>query len=147
MKKIFCFVPVLLLLLSCNPVKNVATNDNGKIEVVFVQINDVYEIAPLFGGREGGMARVATLKKKYHQKNPNSFLVISGDFVSPSVYNSLQYGGRAIRGKQMVEAMNAAGMDFAVFGNHEFDIRENELQERINESNFQSISSVACTML
>lgn len=136
-------MPVLLVLLSCNPVKNVSTNDDGKIEVNFVQINDVYEIAPLSGGREGGMARVATLKKKYLQKNPNSLLVISGDFVSPSVYNSLQYGGKAIRGKQMIEALNAAGMDFAVFGNHEFDIRENELQERINESDFQWISSNA----
>jgi len=68
---------------------------------------------------------------------------MAGDFVSPSVYNSLQYEGKAIRGKQMIEAMNAAGMDFAVFGNHEFDIKESELQERINESNFQWISSNA----
>jgi 2',3'-cyclic-nucleotide 2'-phosphodiesterase (5'-nucleotidase family) len=43
----------------------------------------------------------------------------------------------------MIEAMNAAGMDFAIFGNHEFDIKENELQDRINESNFQWISSNA----
>jgi 2',3'-cyclic-nucleotide 2'-phosphodiesterase (5'-nucleotidase family) len=37
--------------------------------------------------------------------------------------------------------MNAAGVDLAVFGNHEFDIKEAELQERINESKFEWISS------
>src|SRR5205823_5168397 len=58
-----------------------------------------------------------------------------------SVYNSLQYEGKRIRGKQMIDAMNAAGMDIATFGNHEFDITESELQSRINESNFLWISS------
>lgn len=41
----------------------------------------------------------------------------------------------------MVEALNSAGMDFVVFGNHEFDIKENELQSRIDESEFTWISS------
>ena len=117
--------------------------DDGKIEIVFVQVNDVYEIAPLEGGKTGGMARVATLKKQILQTNPNTFLVMAGDFVSPSVYNSLQYQGKRIRGRQMIEAMNIAGTDFAIFGNHEFDINENELQERINESTFQWVSSNA----
>ncbi|MDQ3277055.1 MAG: bifunctional metallophosphatase/5'-nucleotidase, partial [Bacteroidota bacterium] len=120
-----------------------APKDDGKINVTVLQINDVYEIAPLSGGREGGIARVATLKNQYKQKNPNTFLVIAGDFLSPSVYNSLQQAGKAIRGKQMVEALNAAGLDIAVFGNHEFDIKESELQERINESAFTWVSSNA----
>jgi 2',3'-cyclic-nucleotide 2'-phosphodiesterase (5'-nucleotidase family) len=128
---------------SCGSTRHATSKDDGKISVNFLQINDVYEIAPLSGGKEGGMARVATLKKKYKQKNANTFLVIAGDFLSPSIYNSLQFEGKAIRGKQMVEAMNAAGMDFAIFGNHEFDIKEGELQDRINESNFQWISSNA----
>jgi 2',3'-cyclic-nucleotide 2'-phosphodiesterase (5'-nucleotidase family) len=143
-KKIFHWVLVLVVFSSCSSTRNASgVKDDGKIEVVFVQINDVYEIAPLSGGKEGGVARIATLKKKYLQQNPNCFLVIAGDFVSPSVYNSLQYNGKAIRGKQMIEALNAAGMDFAVFGNHEFDIKESELQERIDESHFQWVSSNA----
>ncbi|MDB5192293.1 MAG: bifunctional metallophosphatase/5-nucleotidase [Segetibacter sp.] len=134
----------LLVSASCKTTRNAtATRDDNKIKVVFVQVNDVYEIAPLAGGKEGGMARVATVKKQYQQVNPNTFLIMSGDFVSPSVYNSLQYEGKRIRGKQMVEAMNAAGTDFVVFGNHEFDINENELQDRINESGFLWISSNA----
>lgn len=143
MKYFFRFALAIFVFSSCTSIKKAASKDDGKIDVTFVQINDVYEIAPLSGGKEGGMARVATLKKKYLQKNPNSYLVIAGDFVSPSVYNSLQYEGKAIRGRQMIEAMNAAGIDFACFGNHEFDIKESELEDRINESNFQWISSNA----
>lgn len=126
---------------SCKTNRNLAGSDDGKIEVVFMQVNDVYEIAPLSGGTVGGMARVATLKKQLRQQNPNTFLVMAGDFLSPSVYNSIKYKGNRVRGKQMVEAMNVAGMDYAVFGNHEFDINENELQDRINESGFKWISS------
>lgn len=144
MRKIYqyIFAAAAFFIISCSATRKAAIQkDDGKIEVVFVQINDVYEIAPLANGSIGGMARVATLKKHYLQSNPNTFLVIAGDFVSPSVYNSLKYQGQPIRGKQMIEALNAAGMDYAIFGNHEFDIKENELQDRINESNFQWIST------
>ncbi len=66
---------------------------------------------------------------------------MAGDFLSPSVYNSLKFEGNRIRGKQMVEAMNVAGVDMVVFGNHEFDIAEADVQSRINESDFKWISS------
>lgn len=133
----------LWALTSCTSVKNVSNSvvDDGKITITFVQINDVYEIAPMQNGKVGGVARVSTLKKQELAKNPNTFMVIAGDFLSPSVYNSLKYEGKSIRGRQMVESLNSAGLDFAVFGNHEFDIKENELQERINESTFKWIAS------
>lgn len=143
MKKLLClpFLAASLLFVACNTTRQTASGDNGKIDITIVQINDVYEIAPLEGGRLGGMARVATLKKEYQSSNPNTMLVIAGDFVSPSVYNSLKFEGNRIRGRQMIDAMNAAGMDLAVFGNHEFDIPEADLQSRINESAFQWVSS------
>ena len=134
---------VLFAASSCRTARTGLAKDDQKLTAVFVQVNDVYEIAPLAGGKFGGMARVATLKKQHLQKNPNTFLVMAGDFVSPSVYSSLTFNGERIRGKQMIEAMNAAGTDFAIFGNHEFDITEKELQQRINESTFQWISSNA----
>jgi 5'-nucleotidase len=128
---------------SCKTLKTPApgSKDDGRITVNYLLVNDVYEIAPLAGGTVGGMARVATLKKESLRTNPNTYLVMAGDFLSPSVYNSLQYEGKRIRGRQMVDAMNAAGMDLAVFGNHEFDISEAELQARINESKFRWVAS------
>lgn len=144
MKKTLTLLSLTVLLFgsSCSVVqKNAAIRDDGKIDIVFVQVNDVYEIAPLGGGKEGGIARVATLKKQEKEKNKNTFLVMGGDFVSPSIYNSLKYEGKSVRGKQMVEALNAAEMDIVVFGNHEFDIKEDELQSRIDESEFTWVSS------
>lgn len=142
MKRILIFFFPVLFFASCKTLSSTSgSNDNGKIDVSFVQINDVYEIAPLSGGSEGGIARVATVKKEWLQKNPNTYLVIAGDFLSPSVYNSLIYEGKAIRGRQMVEALNTAGLDIAIFGNHEFDIKEAELLERMNESSALWISS------
>lgn len=148
MKSLFCATLVWLILstVCCKTtrvpvVEPTSSKEDGKLEVVFIQINDVYEIAPLEGGKSGGMARVATLKKQYQQLNKNTLVVIAGDFVSPSVFNSLQFNGKRIRGKQMIEAMNAAGMNLAIFGNHEFDINDSELQERINESDFQWVAS------
>src|SRR5687768_18555334 len=102
----------LITFISCRTPGTVQSKtDDGKLEAIFIQVNDVYEIAPLEGGKTGGMARVSSLKKQYQQRNPNTFLVMAGDFLSPSVYNSLKYKGERIRGKQMVESMNAAGMD------------------------------------
>jgi 2',3'-cyclic-nucleotide 2'-phosphodiesterase (5'-nucleotidase family) len=142
MKRFFLFALPVFFFASCKTLSSTSgTKDNGKIDITFLQINDVYEIAPLSGGKEGGIARVATLKKSWLQKNPNTYLVIAGDFLSPSIYNSLQYEGKAIRGKQMVEALNVAGLDIAMFGNHEFDIKESELTDRINESSFPWVSS------
>jgi 2',3'-cyclic-nucleotide 2'-phosphodiesterase (5'-nucleotidase family) len=140
-KNLFYLLAVVFLGTSCSNTRKAASRDDGRIDVTFVQVNDVYEIAPLEAGKSGGLARIATLKKRLLAKNQNTFLVIAGDFLSPSVYNSLKYEGVRIRGRQMVETMNAAGMDLAVFGNHEFDITENELQSRINESAFQWVSS------
>jgi 5'-nucleotidase len=141
MPKPIAILLVLAMFASCKTYHKVTASDDGRIAVNFVQINDVYEIAPLDNGRAGGMARIATLKQQYLKQNPNTFLVIAGDFLSPSVYNSLAYNKEYIRGKQMIEAMNATGMDIAIFGNHELDLKENELQQRINESSFQWIAS------
>lgn len=131
----FCF--------SCKPAKvPIATSgDDNQIEVVFLQMNDVYEIAPLEGGRVGGMARVAAIKKQLLSGNPNTYAVMAGDFLNPSVIGNMTYAGSRIRGKQMVEVMNAAGVDVVTFGNHEFDIKEEELLQRLQESTFQWVSS------
>ncbi len=116
-------------------VENTAEND-GIIEVIFLQINDVYEIAPLQGGKVGGLARVATLYQQLKEENPNTLFVLSGDFLSPSLLGTLKYQGSRIKGRQMVEALNVAGLQVATFGNHEFDLKEEELQARLNESGF-----------
>src|SRR6476646_3880964 len=92
----YVFIAVFFSTTSCTTIRSVSGKDDGKIEVVFVQVNDVYEIAPLANEKEAGMASVATLKKEYIKRHPNTLLVIAGDFLRPSVYNSLQYEGNRI---------------------------------------------------
>ncbi|HMK26340.1 MAG TPA: bifunctional metallophosphatase/5'-nucleotidase [Chitinophagaceae bacterium] len=122
-----------------NRVKN-----DGKIEVVFMQLNDVYEISPLDHGKIGGMARVATVRKELLKYNPRTYTILAGDFLSPSAMGTIVLDTPAkkkIAGLQMVDAMNAAGIDLVTFGNHEFDIKPAELTASINQSDFDWISS------
>lgn len=105
-----------------------------------LQLNDVYEIGALDQGKVGGMSRVATLVKQ-HEARYQTFVVLAGDFVSPSVIGTTKIKGRTVYGSQMVDIMNKVGVDLVTFGNHEFDIPETELQQRINESQFSWISS------
>ena len=137
MKKILLLLS-LALLFSCNQNK-----DDHKIKLTFLQVNDVYEIAPLEGGKVGGMARVETLHKQLLNENPNTFLFMAGDFLNPSLIATMKYKGERIRGKQMVDVMNAMHFDLVSFGNHEFDLKYKDLQKRFNESNFQWVSTNA----
>ncbi|MEO8962000.1 MAG: bifunctional metallophosphatase/5'-nucleotidase [Ginsengibacter sp.] len=118
------------------------SREDGRITIDLLQINDVYEIAPFDNDRVGGMARIATLKKQFQHQNKNTLLLMAGDFLSPSVFNSVKsLSGEKVAGKQMIAAMNVACVDLVTFGNHEFDVSYNVLQQRINESSFQWVSS------
>lgn len=136
--KALLFLTCLLLINACTTsrVQNDAGLDNDhKIDFIILQLNDVYEIAPLSGGTVGGMARVAHVKNTLLRENPRVITVLAGDFLNPSLLGTIKVDGERVRGKQMVEVMNAMGVDLVVFGNHEFDLDREDLQKRINESN------------
>src|SRR5215510_8103953 len=105
------------------------------IKVTLLQVNDVYQFAPVDQGKSGGLGRVLTLTKSIRQQNPNTLFMMAGDTISPSV-ESITY-----KGAQMIEAWNAIGLDYATFGNHEFDFGPDVLQERIKESKFAWIAA------
>lgn len=100
------------------------------VRVTILHVNDVYQFAPVEGGKKGGLARLLTLKKAAVAENPNTLFTLGGDTVSPSVET------RTYKGAQMIDAWNAVGLDYSVFGNHEFDIKTPELLARIKESKF-----------
>lgn len=109
---------------------------DNQIDLTFLQLNDVYEIAPISNGKEAGMARVETVHKELLNKNPNTYMFLAGDFFSPSLLGTLKYEGDKIAGRQMVEVMNAMNFDLVTFGNHEFDLKYKQFQNRLNESTF-----------
>lgn len=100
------------------------------VRITILHVNDVYQFAPVEGGKRGGLARLMTLKKAAIAENPNTIFTLGGDTLSPSVET------RTYRGAQMIDAWNAVGLDLAVFGNHEFDVKTAELLARMKESKF-----------
>jgi 2',3'-cyclic-nucleotide 2'-phosphodiesterase (5'-nucleotidase family) len=60
---------------------------------------------------------------------------MAGDFLSSSVESTI------FKGEQMVAALNAAGLDLATFGNHEFDFGLDVLLQRMRESKWQWVVS------
>jgi 5'-nucleotidase len=100
------------------------------VKVTLLQLNDVYQFSPVDHGSRGGIARVMTLKKEVESENPHTLFLFAGDTISPSV-ESITY-----KGAQMIESWNAADLDYATFGNHEFDFGPAVLTERIKESRF-----------
>jgi len=136
------FILLFLSLSSCIINHNIpTTTDDGIIEFQIIQLNDVYEIAPIQNGAYGGMARVAQYIKDSRLAEENLLTVLSGDFLNPSLLGTIKVDGKRIKGEQMIDLMNAATVDLVTLGNHEFDLKENELQERINESEFDWIST------
>ena len=123
----------LFFVYSCQDSKQ---KDDQKITIDLLQLNDVYEISPLEGGKVGGLARVETLHRELLQKNPNTLMFMAGDFLNPSLIGTLKYKGERIRGRQMIETMNAMDFDLVTFGNHEFDLKYSDLQKRLDESCF-----------
>jgi 5'-nucleotidase len=98
--------------------------------VTILHANDIYQFTPVDGGKRGGLARLMTLRKLAVEENPNVIFTLGGDTLSPSVET------RTYRGAQMIDAWNAVGLDYSVLGNHEFDIRTDELRKRMKESKF-----------
>jgi len=111
------------------------------IQWTLLQMNDVYELLPLDRGRKGGLARVATIRQLLRAENPHTYTILAGDLLSPSAIGVAKVNGSMLSGRQMVLTMNELGLDMMTFGNHEFDLTENDLLERMNESKFTWISS------
>jgi 5'-nucleotidase len=103
--------------------------------ITLLQVNDVYQFAPVDRGTRGGLGRVMTLKKQIQKDSPHTLLLFAGDTISPSV-ESITY-----KGAQMIDSWNTAGLDYATLGNHEFDFGPEVLRERIKESRFSWIAA------
>ena len=105
------------------------------VKVTLLQVNDVYQFAPVDQGANGGLGRVLTLKKAIEKESPHTLFLMAGDTISPSV-ESITY-----KGAQMIDAWNTVGLDYATFGNHEFDFGPDVLLERMKESRFKWVAA------
>jgi 2',3'-cyclic-nucleotide 2'-phosphodiesterase (5'-nucleotidase family) len=150
MKKFHLFLVLVLFFSACSEPEKIPEKLQEQQQTVLpspkgpftrltiLQMNDVYDIAPSRYDNLGGLARVASIQRKLVKENPFTLTVMCGDFLSPSVLGMLKdEDGNAYAGKPMVEVLNAVGVNYATFGNHEFDLSYEDLQARINESEFR----------
>ncbi|MFI5171444.1 MAG: bifunctional metallophosphatase/5'-nucleotidase [Chitinophagales bacterium] len=139
-----CF-PLIILLIGAGFSSSTPSEikNDKRITITLFQLNDIYEISPLNNGAVGGMARAATVISDLEKENRNTYVVVAGDFLSPTAIGTLPYNkaGDKMAGIQMVETMNQAGVDLVTFGNHEFDIKQKQLSAAINASKFEWVSS------
>jgi 5'-nucleotidase / UDP-sugar diphosphatase len=119
--------------------KDSTVNAGHSVSVTILQLNDVYEMHPVDG--RGGLARVATLRRQLEAENRNTIAVLAGDVVSPSALGQALIDNEKLAGRQMIDMMNRLRLNYAVFGNHEFDLKKDEFAARVKESAFTWIGS------
>jgi len=102
-----------------------------KATIVIFATNDMH-------GRIDNYAKVKAIVDEERQKNPDGVLLLSaGD----------KYTGNAVvdqydpRGYPIIDIMNRVGYDAETFGNHEFDLGQPVLLERLRQSQFQAVSA------
>jgi 5'-nucleotidase len=108
--------------------------------VTILHINDVYEIDAIQGGTEGGLSRVATVIDRFKRRGP-VLATLGGDFLSPSAIGTAIVDGEPLAGRQMVDVLNAAGVQWATLGNHEFDVSEAGFLARMAQARFRIVAS------
>lgn len=109
------------------------SSPRARTALTILQLNDVYSTVPI--DDIGGLARVATLRSRLAAAGLTPLVLMAGDFLSPSVASSI------FKGEQMVAALNAAGLDIATLGNHEFDFGPDVLLQRMREARWQWVIS------
>ena len=133
----FC-LSVLLLTSACTrraPMTPVAGAGEEAAPVRVLLVNDVYVSDTLRDG-SGGLARLAAWRDSVQVAAGGRVLfMLAGDVFSPSLLS------KWFSGRQMVEAFNAAKLDYATLGNHEFDVDREQFASRLAESRFTWLSA------
>ena len=86
-------------------------------------------------GERGGVARLKTVVDEIKKDNPNSLLLFGGDLAGGLLFGAVYHGF------PMVEAMNLIPVDYANFGQHDFDFGLKTTLQLVVNSKFQWISS------
>jgi 5'-nucleotidase / UDP-sugar diphosphatase len=136
-----CLAAFLLCLLSIAGAPHETAIAQAGATVTILHINDVYEIGAIENGRYGGLSRAATVLQRLKVARAPVLMTLGGDYLSPSAIGTAIIDGDPLGGRQMVDVLNQVGVDWAVLGNHEFDVSEAAFRARLAESRFRIVSS------
>ena len=120
-KSLFCVVLAMLVLASfCGVYAD---------DAVILYTNDVH-----CGYEDNlGYSAVAALKEYYQSVVDDVLLVDNGDSIQGDVI------GAVSQGELVIDFMNAAGYDYAILGNHEFDYGMEQIAKLAEDANFPYI--------
>ena len=113
----------------------------GAPTLTIVHFNDMHEMVAGAAGHLGGVARLATIVKRERARSSPVLVTLGGDFLSPSALSTARVDGAPLAGRQAVAVLNQLGVDWATFGNHEFDLREEAFRARLSEIKFGVVST------
>lgn len=125
---------------SCSSMPPSGRPELAPATLTIAHLNDIYEIQPIEGGRFGGPARVATVIGELKKSSP-VITTLAGDYLSPSAVGTAKIDGAPLAGRQMVDVLNAMGLDWATFGNHEFDVSEAAFRAHLGQARFGIVST------
>ena len=105
-------------------------------ETTFTLVHDTH-MHGNFGDPKGpeNIANKFGIANQVRKQFPNSLMVGNGDDMGTSMLTSTS------RGQNMVDAFNAGKLDTDTYGNHDFDMGPDRLQELIAESKFTWVSA------
>jgi 5'-nucleotidase/UDP-sugar diphosphatase len=109
--------------------------------VTIVHFSDMHEMVAGNGGRLGGIARVASVVERERRAHEGVLVTLGGDYLSPSALSTARVDGQPLAGRQAVATLNLLGVDWATFGNHEFDLTEAAFRARLAETRFGLVST------
>lgn len=133
-------LPLFLLIGLCLSPRHAAHAQSPAV-VTILHFNDVYEIDAIEGGHYGGLSRVATVLRQLKRTHAPVLTTLAGDYLSPSAIGTAVIDGEPLGGRQMVDVLNEVGVDWATFGNHEFDGSEAGFRARNAQGRFHLVST------
>lgn len=109
--------------------------------VKILYFNDAHEpdMVPTEGGLLGGVARMKTVVDSIRQSSPDALLLFGGDLGGGTL------AGKLYRGTVMVDFLGDIGVDYANYGQHDFDYGLDNTQALTRRSKFTWISSNTLT--
>jgi 5'-nucleotidase len=128
-------------LAACAQLAPAPTATTQPLTLTIVHLNDVYEVLPVGDGKEGGLARVATVIRQLQATQAPVLTTLGGDYLSPSALGTAVVDGQRLAGRQMVDVLNATGVDWATLGNHEFDVTEAQFRAHVAQAKFRIVST------
>lgn len=109
--------------------------------VKILYFNDAHEpdMVSTEGGLLGGVARMKSVVDSIRQSSPDAFLLFGGDLGGGTL------AGKLYRGSIMVDFLSEIGVDYANYGQHDFDYGLDNTQALTRRSKFTWISSNTLT--